>query len=154
MLSHYSKVCVILLQLHQKEFSVCNTPISKFINQLKSKLEKHYKTKMGYVWVREQYEAHSQHYHIAIMLNGHTCQSSRGIDRVVKELWENIDKDNFSYRIKNRIYRPTRYEDDAEYRAAIMRMSYMAKKKGKTNFPYKVKANGSSHLRAKCANNR
>lgn len=131
MMSYYSKITVVFLQLHQSGYTNHNKPVTRFFKQLKHKLENYYKCKVAYLWVREQEGASKQHYHAAIMLNGHTCQSSYIINKFAEELWAHIDRRNFSFRVKNRLYRIQTYIGDKELNAARLRLSYLAKNAGK-----------------------
>ncbi|EGQ8608271.1 inovirus Gp2 family protein [Vibrio parahaemolyticus] len=134
MLSYYSKVTAVLVQLHQAQSTEDNKLLTRMVQKLKGKLKKHYKCEIGYFWVREQDKAESHHYHMVIMLNGHKCQQSTLVDKVVQEAWQSIHPDNFSFRVRNRIYRIHRNGNGHELRALRMRLSYMAKKEGKTEF--------------------
>ncbi|WIH23367.1 YagK/YfjJ domain-containing protein [Photobacterium damselae] len=137
MLTYYSKVTVVFLQLHQTEFTPDNGVISLFLKQLKRRLEKHYNCTVAYLWVREQGGAPAQHYHLVVMVNGHKCSSSQYILKVATEIWESQKGGNYSFKVKNRIYRIETYKNNNEYQAARMRMSYLAKMKTKdTSRPY------------------
>jgi hypothetical protein len=128
MMTDYSKVSVILLQLHQDHFTEDNAIITQFLVRLKKKIKKKYNSKIGYLWVREQNRAEGQHYHLAIMVNGHKCNNAYAIGKMCEEVWEGPTDTNFSFRVRNRIYRIEQYKNDGhELRAARMRMSYMAK---------------------------
>ncbi|SQD79597.1 YagK/YfjJ domain-containing protein [Moritella yayanosii] len=132
MMTEYSKVSVILLQLHPDKFTEDNAIITQFLVRLKKKIKKQYNCKIGYLWVREQSSAEAQHYHMVIMVNGHKCNNAYAIGKMCDEIWEGPTDTNFSYRVKNRLYRIERYKgNDHELRAARMRMSYMAKNETK-----------------------
>lgn len=132
MMDHYSKVSVILLQLHQDHFTADNVILTQFLVRLKKQIKKKYRCQIGYLWVREQNYADGQHYHLAIMVNGHKCNNAYAIGKMCEEVWEGPTDTNFSYRVRNRIYRIERYKNnDHELRAARMRMSYMAKNDSK-----------------------
>ncbi|EGR0550174.1 inovirus Gp2 family protein [Vibrio cholerae] len=151
MISHYSKVTVVLLQLHQATPSRTSNPLTNMLSKLKAKLKAHYGCKVGYFWVREQNNALSQHYHMAVMVNGHKCQSSKLIDLATQAYWENLNPDNFSFKVRNRIYRIRNDDGGHELRAVRMRLSYMAKKEGKSQFAKNTHIFGSSHIQQKVA---
>ena len=131
-MSYYSKVSVILLQLHPDRFTEDNKVITQFLTKFKKALKKQYKSKIGYLWVREQNVADAQHYHLVVMVNGHKCNSAYTVGKMCDEIWEGPMDTNFSYRVKNRIYCIKKYKKDGrELRAARMRMSYMAKNETK-----------------------
>ncbi|MEZ8606914.1 inovirus-type Gp2 protein [Vibrio sp. 10N.239.311.G01] len=152
MRSYYSKVTMVLLQLHQAIHTKSNNQLTILLSKLKARLQKHYGGKVGYFWVREQNKAESQHYHIAIMINGHKCQRSKLVDIATQTYWENRHPDNFSFRIRNRIYRINTRKNSNELRAARMRLSYMAKRKGKLGFEPHTNTHGCSRLRKKVRN--
>ncbi|OBU19490.1 inovirus Gp2 family protein [Photobacterium kishitanii] len=147
LLTYYSKVTVIFLQLHQKEFTPDNRVISSFLKQLKRKLEKHYNSAIAYLWVREQGSAPAQHYHLVIMVNGHKCSSSQYILKMATEIWESPKDGNYSFKVKNRTYRIEKYKDNNEYQAARMRMSYFAKMKTKDTTHQYLNSFGVSRIK-------
>jgi len=149
MMTEYSKVSVILLQQHPDRFTEDNAIITQFLVRLKKKIKKQYNCKIGYLWVREQNSAEAQHYHMVIMVNGHKCNNAYAIGKMCDEIWEGPTDTNFSYRVKNRLYRIEQYKgNDHELRAARMRMSYMAKNETKT-FDRNTNSFGVSRLKTK-----
>ena len=44
----------------------------------------------AYVWVREQNESESPHFHVLILLNGHKSQNPYGVFNTVEKHWRNI----------------------------------------------------------------
>jgi len=149
MMSYYSKVTVILLQLHPDQFTEDNAVMTRFFVKFKKKLEKKYKSKIGYLWVREQNTAEAQHYHLVVLINGHKCNNSYTVNKICGEIWQGPMDTNFSYRVKNRIYCIKQYlNDNRELRAVRMRLSYMAKKETK-DFSKYTKSFGRSKLRQK-----
>lgn len=149
MLSYYSKVTAVLIQLHQAQPTSDNKLMTLMVTKLKNTLKKHYKCEIGCFWVREQNEAESQHYHLIVMLNGHKCQQSKLVDEAAREAWQSIHPDNFCFRVRNRLYRIHRDQYDNELNALRMRMSYMAKKEGKTNFASYTNSFRCSRLKPK-----
>lgn len=127
MLSYYSKVTVIFLQLHQRRYTENNALLTKFFGLLKKRLSKHYGERIGHVWVRERHEAKAQHYHIAVMLNGHRCQKCYRVTQYAQQIWEMLGDKHFSYRVRNRLYRIERSEPNSELQAVRTRLSYLAK---------------------------
>lgn len=148
MMSYYSKVTLVLLQLHQIVPSHNNKSITALMSRLKAKLQEHYKCRVGFIWVREQCSSDTPHYHVVVMLNGQKCQSSTLVDFLTKVVWQKIHPENFSFRIRNRIYR-VRKNDINELRAARLRLSYMAKSDSKTQFHSYTKRFGCSRLHPK-----
>ncbi|CAM2928630.1 YagK/YfjJ domain-containing protein [Moritella viscosa] len=149
MMTEYSKVSVILLQLHPDRFTEDNATITQFLVQLKKKLIKKYNSKIGYLWVREQNKAEAQHYHLVIMINGHKCNNAYTVSQLCDEAWEGPTDTNFAFRIRNRLYRIEQYKNNRnELRAARMRMSYMAKNETK-HFSKNTNSFGVSRLKSK-----
>jgi len=144
MISYYSKVTMVQLQFHLHEPTPDNRVISRFLNSLIKKLKKQYKSQIGYVWVREQNGAPAQHYHMAIMLSGHVCKSSHHIYTIANELWSKQNDNGYSFRVKNSMYKISRY-CDKELDAARYRLSYFAKNKTK-DFAKHIKKFGVSQL--------
>lgn len=145
MVRHYSKVSVILLQLHTKENTKNNKLITIFIQKLKQQLKSHYSSKIGYLWIRERHKVETPHYHVAIMLSGHVCQNTFVVDTKTQALWQAIIPNGFSFRIRNRIYRISRNGNQSELRAVRLRLSYFAKKHSKEFSNHTFNCFGMSH---------
>lgn len=149
MLTYYSKVTAVLVQLHQSQPTEGNQLLTIMLQRLKVTLKKHYRCEVGYFWVREQNSADSQHYHMIVILSGHKCQQSKLVDAASNNAWKSIHPDNFRFKPRNRIYRIKRDENHKELRALRMRMSYMAKKEGKSSIAAHVNSYQCSRLKAK-----
>ncbi|WP_243975257.1 YagK/YfjJ domain-containing protein [Vibrio natriegens] len=135
-MGHYSKFCAVMLQLHQHKPSEKNQQLSIFLAKLTQALKKHYNTpNVGYFWVREHSNRDKQHYHLAVFISGHCCQHSGTIDRLANTLWKQQDECNFSYQVKNRIYKVKRYGFDKEWLSLLTRLSYFAKNDTKSRHP-------------------
>lgn len=134
--NHYSKFCAVILQLHQNQPSDNNQQLSTFLTKLTHALQKHYNTpNIGYFWVREHSGRDKQHYHLAVFISGHCCQHSGTIDTLANTLWKQQDERNFSYQVKNRIYKVNRYGFDKELPSLLTRLSYFAKNDTKSRNP-------------------
>lgn len=144
MVSYYSKVVMVQLQFHLKEPTPDNQVMSIFLNRFIKKLQTKYKSKIGYVWVREQSGAPAQHYHMGVMLSGHVCKSSHHIYNIANEIWSKQNKNGYSFRVENSLYKISRY-CDKELDAARFRLSYFAKNETK-DFDKSVKKFGVSRL--------
>lgn len=126
-IEHYSKLCVVFLQLHCDSYASNNADLASFNKRLRKALKAQYGGKIGIFWVRERESSQTQHYHVAITVSGHYCRKSYHIDRLAKEIWESVSTGNFSYQVKNRLYFINRLSLDFTYRAVFMRLSYFAK---------------------------
>jgi len=127
---YYSKVTITFLELHLKNFSKNNTVMSKFMSEFKSILMKKYSCEIGYLWVRERNRASAQHYHLAIMVNGHKCNKGWAIQQIADELWREKNEDGHTYFVTRSTYRLHR-ADEKEANAAKLRLSYFAKNRTK-----------------------
>lgn len=130
MQSYYSKVRVIFLEFHQSVFSANNKEITRLMTTLKAHIAKKYKSRVGYIWVRERNRAHAQHYHLAVMINGHTCKNGWPIQQFSHQAWQAQNPDNTSYFVKRETYHLVR-DDHTETNAARLRLSYFAKQRTK-----------------------
>lgn len=144
MVLYYSKVTVVNLQFHLKKHTLDNQVMSVFLTALIKRLKNKYEGEIGYFWVREKNGAPAQHYHMAIMLSGHVCHSSYHIFLIAQEIWELQNEGGYSFRVKNSLYRISRYCDE-ELNAARYRLSYFAKNKTK-DFGKNIKKFGSNNL--------
>lgn len=148
LMGYYSKVTVVLLQLHPDHFTEDNEVITQFLVPFKKRIYKKYKSKIGYVWAREKNTAEAQHYHLVVMLNGHKCNNAYCVGKICDDIWQGPMDTNFSYRVRNRIYCIQKCKNDSsELRAVRMRMSYMAKNETK-KFDKNTKSFSVSKLKA------
>ncbi len=125
---YYSKFSAIYIQLHQSQPSEDNKQLKTFLRKLTKQLSEHYNTpNIGYFWVREQSGRDKQHYHAIVLISGHCCQHSGIVDKLTREIWKEVDKNNSNYTVKNRVYRVNRMGNDKERRSLLFRLSYFAK---------------------------
>jgi len=130
MLSFHSRVLTIRVDLHMREYEASNIRISKFINKLRKWLACHYKMKrIGYLWVREQERAKSQHYHLILYLDGNKIRYPSKINKWIREYWIWHDQPK-PPTIKN-CYTMVHRDDKESLDESVYRMSYLAKKRGK-----------------------
>lgn len=146
MLSHHSRVIVIRFDLHVNHYEDKNSLLSKFIRKLRKRLNNRYDLKrVGFVWVREIEKAKKQHYHLAIMLNANKVNHPAEVYSLIDEIWMGWNQPK-PYRPEHGYYNLTRTDKDT-YQAAFIRLSYLAKQRGKG---YKAKqANDFSTSRLK-----
>ena len=125
MLSHYSKVIVIRIDLKPNKYSADNSKFLKFIKEQKTQLTKAYKCKVTYVATRERNSSEKQHYHLAFLLSGHKAHHSSSITANIKKDWEEQQLGIASY-VENpfyMIYRGNKHSIEP----AIYRLSYFTK---------------------------
>ena len=130
MLSFHSRVLTIRVDLHMREYEASNIRISKFISKLRKWLACHYKMKrIGYLWVREQERAKSQHYHLILYLDGNKIRYPSKINKWIREYWVWHDQPK-PPTIKN-CYTMVHRDEKESLDESVYRMSYLAKKRGK-----------------------
>jgi hypothetical protein len=148
MLSHHSRIHVVRFDLRQYEYTATNKRMTDFNARLIKWLKARYGLKrVGYMWVREQERKKHQHYHYALILDGHKVKHPSAVLDKVREIWEHMDGSD--WRPKNCYYNVKR--DDVEsLQAAIWRVSYLAKGRGKGYKPAQTKNYGTSRASFKC----
>jgi hypothetical protein len=89
MLSHHSKIHVIRFDLRMYEFTDTNSIITAFNRYLHRWLKRKYNLKrIGYIWCRELETTKQQHYHYALIIDGHkVCYPSEILNKI-KQVWE------------------------------------------------------------------
>lgn len=140
-LDKFGRVLVVRFDLSMDEYTGDNQTISIFLNRLKEKLFKLKKYRrikdIGHVWVREVETVKTQHYHVALFLDGNKIQHPSLLLQLIKAKWnkhgrvwipkkEYIDDDGCFYFIDKKT------KDWEEQRGkAIYRLSYLGKTRGK-----------------------
>ena len=145
MLSHHSKVHLIRFDLRLYKYTDNNEVVSKFNRILFKWLKRKYGLKrVGFVWCREMETAKQQHYHYALMLDGHKVRHPHDILIKVKEVWEtNLQGSEYT---PKRCYYNLKRECEASIQRAVWRISYLAKTRGKGYKPSQTKNYGTSRI--------
>ncbi|MBA6377687.1 MULTISPECIES: inovirus-type Gp2 protein [unclassified Colwellia] len=149
MLSHHSKIHIIRFDLRVYEYTENNGIITAFNRRLHKWLKRKYSFKrIGFMWCREIETAKKQHYHYALIIDGHKVNFPYEVTNKVKELWRQLDgseyfPDNCYYNVKR--------DDYESIQDAIWRISYLAKARGKGYKPDQVKNYGTSRIKLKKA---
>jgi len=125
MLSYYSRVFIVRIDLHPIGFSADNKVMSIFLNKFISKLEKQYQCKVGYFCAREQNKSDKQHYHLALLLSGHKAMLPHKILTQLKNDW--IQHCQGSVYFVDKPYYVIYRGDKASIDPAIYRLSYLTK---------------------------
>jgi hypothetical protein len=145
MLSHHSKIHIIRFDLRVIEYTENNKIMTVFNRRLHKWLKRKYNlNRVGFMWCRELETAKKQHYHYALITDGHKVNYPYEITNKVKELWRQLDgseyfPDNCYYNIKR--------NDFESIQAAIWRISYLAKARGKGYKPDQTKNYGTSRIK-------
>lgn len=130
MVERYSRVLMVRIDLHVHEYSGANKKISTMLRRLKEWLTETYgMTDVGHIWVRELEKAKSQHYHLALMLNGHKLRHPSKLIAWIEQYWTNRNEPKpFTPRA---CYTMIKRGDPGTYGKAFYRLSYLAKERGK-----------------------
>ena len=128
-LTKWKRVFVLRFDLHSHSNTKDNKQMTTFRNRVFKKLKREYGFKeIGFCWVREQERAKSQHYHWVLFLDGDLIRHSKRINEIIKRAWEAPNGNYFMPTIK----RPFYFADSEQIaQAAIYRVSYLAKPRGK-----------------------
>lgn len=134
MLELHPKVLMVCFEIHTYEATSNNKLISKLFKQLTNSLEKHYSSRMDYLWVREQTTAEGFcHYHCIVIIDAQKVRNSFGIkphlDRACYLLV------NVSYYFPTNCNYWVHYQDKDSFLSAIFRASYLAKNETKEYTP-------------------
>lgn len=144
-LSYHSKVHIIRFDLRIYEFKSDNKIISIFNRRLHRWLTRNYNLKrIGFIWCRELETAKQQHYHYALMVDGHKVNYPYEISNKIKEIWRQLD--GSEYFPDNCYYNIHRYRQES-IQEAIWRISYLAKARGKGYKPSQTKNYGASRIK-------
>ena len=144
MLSHHSKIHIIRFDLRVYEYTENNGIITAFNRRLHKWLKRKYNLKrVGFVWCRELEIAKQQHYHYALMIDGHKVNYPIEVNSKVKELWRQLDGSEY---FPDRCYYNIKRNDFDSIQAAIWRISYLAKARGKGYKPKQTKNYGTSRI--------
>lgn len=125
----HKRVLVLRVDLHLNIYTDDNKRISNFMNNLRGFLKRHYQIdKLGYVWVRELERAKTQHYHLALFLDGNKIQHPKKLNALIKEKWLPFGHCPV---VNNPFYYIDKHNLTKQRQEAIYRISYLAKIRGK-----------------------
>jgi hypothetical protein len=145
MLSHHSKIHIIRFDLRVYEYTENNAIITVFNRRLHKWLKRKYNLKrIGFMWCRELETAKQQHYHYALIIDGHKVNYPHELTNKVKEIWRQLD--GSEYFPKNCYYNVKRNDYDT-IQTAIWRISYLAKARGKGYKPEQTKNHSTSRIK-------
>ncbi len=125
MLSLYSKVFVVRIDLHPKHYSANNQKVSEFLQASIKKIKKQYKCKVQYLCAREQLSSEKQHHHAAFLLSGHKLNYPSKLLSQIKTAWEKQGLGIAKF-VSNSYCMMLR-GNRASIKPAIYRLSYLAK---------------------------
>jgi hypothetical protein len=105
--------------------------------------------RIGFIWCRELETARQQHYHYAVMIDGHKANYPCVINDKIKDIWQQLDGSAY---FPAHCYYNMERNDFRSIQAAIWRISYLAKNRGKGYKPAQTKNYGASRIRLKYIN--
>lgn len=142
--SHHLKMLAIRYDLHQPSYVLLNKQITVFFRRLSKQLKAKYKIqRLGYIWVREQENAKSPHYHIVLLLDGKHIMYPGWVNIISQRIWSELG--GFLYFPPN-LYYKTQRGDNKNMARLIYRVSYLAKARGKGKKPPQTKNYGASRI--------
>ncbi|MEH6580122.1 MAG: inovirus-type Gp2 protein [Amphritea sp.] len=148
MLSHHCKVLVVRIDLHLKNYTATNKPITDFFRKLRKKVTlKFGQARMGFIWCREHEEAAAQHYHLVLILDGNKNRHPQRVIELIEEIWTGWGHPK-PYTPKGCYYLVRRDDSDAHL-SAFGRISYLAKVATKGKRPKATNDYGASCIRPK-----
>lgn len=145
MLTHHSKLHLVRFDLRLYEYTPSNTVITKFNRILFKWLKRKYSLKrIGFLWCREIETAKQQHYHYALIIDGHKVCHPCEILKKVKSVWETqIQGSQYT---PKRCYYNIKRDVSSSIQRAVWRVSYLAKARGKKYKPAQTKSYGTSRI--------
>lgn len=143
MVALYRRVLFVRLDLHHPTSGPTSQRISNFIENARKHVKRRYQTQhIGFLWVREQEKAKTQHYHLILMLDGDKIRHPARLFDELSEIWVRIG--GTSSIPKN----PFIFIDKPELVAdAVYRGSYLAKARGKGYRPDGARDFGCSRIK-------
>lgn len=147
MISNHRAVSVLRFDLHQSAYTDTNEKITTFHRRLFKWLKRNYKIKrIGFAWCREQHQVKSQHYHYGLMLDSDRVKYSKKVIDKATEVWAGISDGNTCYTPSRACHNVIRGDFESTQQA-IMRLSYLAKVRGKNKQPEQTKNYGTSRIK-------
>lgn len=145
MLERDSKVFMFRFDLRLAGYTDDNRCITNFNRRLFKRIKRHYKSTIGFAWVREIERSKKQHYHYVLLLEGHKIRHPATIQKWIQEIWNNYDGTPHWSGYAN-LHR----EDETSIQKTVYWISYLAKPRGKgSNYrPAQTKDYGSSRLKS------
>lgn len=133
-----SKLIAIRIELHLKQWTANNAPVREFFTKLRRQLIKQYgKIYHRYIWVREQGQAKTQHYHVVLLVDGQIIKHSSVLEKIASSIW------TYGYLcLPKRPFYHIHRDQIGRFCALVYRLSYLAKAETKRNRPRKTRDYG------------
>ena len=145
MLSRYCKIYVVQFVFHPDQPVGNNALISDLMRVICKQLERAYRSKLAYGWVRETGQNGNPHYHIVLILNANKVRHQYGIRERVCRIIETRDHPRPAFNTKSHLIHR---HDDETYQQAFHHLSYLAKTSTKGQKPKTANEYSFSRLKA------
>ena len=147
MLSHHNKIHIIRFDMRLYGYTENNDLITTFNRRLHKWLKRKYNLKrIGFAWCRELETAKQQHYHYALMIDGHKVNYPYEVTIKIKEICQQLDISEY---FPDKCYYNIHRSCQNSIQAAIWRISYLAKSRVKGCKAEQTKNYGTSRVKAK-----
>ncbi|MBY7974922.1 inovirus Gp2 family protein [Vibrio fluvialis] len=148
-LSYHSRVFIVVMVLTTRVWTRDNVLISECLAVSLQRLKSEYKlSRIGYVWCREQSRSSTQHYHLALMLDGSKVQYPAKLFDLISEVWHALCQGRVCW--PKRCYYAFHRSDRETLCQVIYRLSYFAKVRTKDRTPKWISRFGASRLKLHC----
>lgn len=133
-----SKLIAIRIELHLKQWTANNAPVREFFTKLRRQLLKLYgRIYNRYIWVREQGQAKTQHYHVVLLVDGQIIKHSSVLEKIASSIW------TYGYLcLPKRPFYHIHRDQIGRFCALVYRLSYLAKAETKGNRPKRTRDYG------------
>lgn len=125
MLSLYSRVFVLRVDLFPTEYHANNQFINNFISTQQKQLKEIYGCEISIMCAREQNSSDKEHYHLVILASAHKIRHSKRIVQLLKDAWRKAGGSHLS--APRNCYNIVCRGIKASLVAAIYRASYLTK---------------------------
>lgn len=136
----YRRVLFVRFDLSMEDYSATSERLSSFLKLAGRYVAREYQARLEYVWAREQEKAESQHYHVALIIDGDKLLHP---GRLLDDLGERWERKGGRLWIPEKCYQMT---DRHNLSDVIHRVSYLAKVRGKGYRPNGARDFGWSRL--------
>ncbi|MCS3430230.1 inovirus Gp2 family protein [Klebsiella sp. BIGb0407] len=141
-----SRILAIRYDLHLHKYSDDNQVISDFCKQLRKLVRSHYpKSFFSIFWVREQDKSASQHYHCVVIMDGNHIRTPYYLSQLVSEAWQVVSQGKVWFPADS-YYLVDRKKMNTLSRL-LLRLSYFAKRKSKTQIKSYIPLFGQKYYR-------
>lgn len=142
LLIQHRKIFVYRFDLSVHDHTENNEQIGILVRRLSRRVERYYKDKLTYCWVREHEKSKQQHYHFCLMLNGSKVNNPHTLQTWLTLIWEQYQYGRCSWAGYHNIER----DDWLVIQDTTFHISYLAKPRGKGYRAIQTKDYGHSRI--------